>query len=400
MVRLRKADHSRKANLSSPSVGVLLFVIASIILISTPVACQARQPWKGLVKIGLVLPFTRYDTHTAYEALMGTRLALREWNGKGGIAGYRLELVALDDENEGTTAMRRANELITDPDVLGVVGHLSSSSALGAAEEYRQSQMPLLTLASASALTARGDKYVLRLGPNDEQVALSILESVSGRAAAGRFAIVKDDVPASAGIAQAIEREVARRGSTVVFHTTLDTSSRSFADSISQIVAQRAEVVFFLGDYRQAAAFYAELRRGPGQVGFLALAANTSDFLKVGGAKLQGAMYLSPWPPADSETEAAKKFSEQYLALAGATPSHYAQITYDATTILLGVAERGSRTKGRPTRDATLRELASIVEFNGVGGSFVFDEKGDLRAVRPVVYEIQSDGSYPGVAIK
>lgn len=98
----------------------LLFIIhhsAFIILLS---ACASVQP---VVKIGLVAPFEGQYRGVGYDVIYSARLAVRQINEQGGIGGYRVALVALDDSGDPELAARTAESLVLDPAVVAVVGH-------------------------------------------------------------------------------------------------------------------------------------------------------------------------------------------------------------------------------------------------------------------------------------
>ena len=346
------------------------------------------------------MPFTRYDSRTAYDALFGARLALREWNARGGVMGYRVELVAQDDENDAEVAAGRARELAIDRDVLGVIGHLSNDTALKAVGEYRKAGLPLLTFASASALTTEAGRGVLRLGPNDEQLAMAVLDDLSGKFSIDRVAIVERRSLVSIGSADVFEREIVGRGGSVVLRENVDRADRDFGDIFTQSKASRVTLVVFLGGYRQAAAFYTGLHRELEQTAFIAVGSDTPDFPKIGGENLLGAMYVAPWPLLNRQEDPGKEFFGKYVALAGAEPSRYGPISYDAVNLLLGAAERSYRATGKLTREGVLDQLESSEPVTGVSGVLAFDEHGDLKSPKPMVYRIEEKGVYPGVAIK
>ncbi|MBI2955537.1 MAG: branched-chain amino acid ABC transporter substrate-binding protein [Chloroflexi bacterium] len=352
------------------------------------------------MKVGLVVPFTSYDSHAAYDALSATKLALKERNENGGVRGYRVELVASDDEDDAAVAPRRARALSMDGDILGVIGHLSDGPALGAAVEYRQAGMPLLSFAPASALTDGGDRAVLRLGPNDRQVARAIIDSLSGKVGLSRVAVLQDRRLAASGLADAFERELSGRGGSVILRDSIDPFSSSFGAIVARLRDRRVELVVFKGDYRQAVAFFAELRRASDQTEFVAVGADTPDFLKVGGESLRGAMYVAPGPMLNRESDAGKRFFDKFVAAAGVEPLRYAPTTYDAVNMLLAAIERGVQDNGRPGRKAVAGALARIAKFVGVGGTLAFDEKGDLTSSAGTVYRSDGTGGYPGVAVR
>lgn len=91
-----------------------------LLLISILSGCASTAP---VVKIGLVAPFEGRDRAIGYEVIYGARLAVREVNAAGGIGGYRVELVTLDDGGTVEFGEETATSLIADPAVVAVIGH-------------------------------------------------------------------------------------------------------------------------------------------------------------------------------------------------------------------------------------------------------------------------------------
>jgi branched-chain amino acid transport system substrate-binding protein len=86
-------------------------------------ACSSASApeWQGLVKIGLVLPFHGPTPAASMDAHVAIRQRLIERNRAGGLSGWRLELVSLDDQNDPAVAELRLRELTLDPDVVAVL---------------------------------------------------------------------------------------------------------------------------------------------------------------------------------------------------------------------------------------------------------------------------------------
>jgi ABC-type branched-subunit amino acid transport system substrate-binding protein len=99
---------------------------------------------RPIVKIGLVAPFEGYYRDVGYEVIYAVRLAVREANARGGVAGHTVELVALDDGGDPAMATEQALKLATDPLIMGVIGHWLDETTSAAAPAYAQAGMPLL----------------------------------------------------------------------------------------------------------------------------------------------------------------------------------------------------------------------------------------------------------------
>lgn len=146
-----------------PSISLILSFSLSLCLSVFLAACTAStQP---VVKIGLVAPFEGRYRPIGYEAIYAARLAIREINAQGGLHGRRIELVALDDRGEPEKAITAARQLILDPQVVAVVGHLRPASSDAAMKIYCEAGLPVIAI--ESAVNACEGALVLGSAPRD-----------------------------------------------------------------------------------------------------------------------------------------------------------------------------------------------------------------------------------------
>jgi ABC-type branched-subunit amino acid transport system substrate-binding protein len=142
-------------------VTLCLFVALSLCLS----ACTSTQP---VIKIGLVAPFEGRYRAIGYEAIYAARLAIREINARGGVNGYRIELVALDDRGEADRAITAAQQLIIDPQVMAVVGHYRPATTAVALTEYCARDLPVVAMeASLSPAACQGRTLLIGRAPSD-----------------------------------------------------------------------------------------------------------------------------------------------------------------------------------------------------------------------------------------
>jgi ABC-type branched-subunit amino acid transport system substrate-binding protein len=103
--------------------------------------CQSVDP---VLKVALVGPFEGEHRAIGYDAIYSARLATRQINEAGGIGGYRIGLVALDDSGNEELARQTAVSLTIDPAVVAVVGHWRPDTTGAAASIYADAGLPLL----------------------------------------------------------------------------------------------------------------------------------------------------------------------------------------------------------------------------------------------------------------
>jgi ABC-type branched-subunit amino acid transport system substrate-binding protein len=104
-------------------------------------SCASVDP---VVKIGLVGPFEGRHRAIGYDAIYSARLAVREINAAGGVGGYRVALVALDDRGDPELAAQAAASLALDPAVVAVVGHYLPETTAAALPVYERAGVPLI----------------------------------------------------------------------------------------------------------------------------------------------------------------------------------------------------------------------------------------------------------------
>ncbi len=72
---------------------------------------------RPVLKIALVAPFEGRYRDVGYEVTFAYRLAIREVNRAGGVGGYSIEMLSLDDSGDPDMAREQARKIIADPQV-------------------------------------------------------------------------------------------------------------------------------------------------------------------------------------------------------------------------------------------------------------------------------------------
>lgn len=116
------------------------------VLVMVLVGCsQFPGSTKPVLRIGLVAPFEGRNRDIGYDLIYSTRMAVRELNESGGIEGYRIELMAMDDGGDPELAVMAAQALAADPQVLCVMGHWLPETTQAAIPIYDQAGLLLLS---------------------------------------------------------------------------------------------------------------------------------------------------------------------------------------------------------------------------------------------------------------
>jgi len=92
-------------------------------------------------RVGLVAPFEGLYHDTGYSALAVARARIRLWNSRLAARGFQVQVWAVDDSNDPTLAVLRAEELANDPFVLVTVGHMTPETSTAASPIYSRAKL-------------------------------------------------------------------------------------------------------------------------------------------------------------------------------------------------------------------------------------------------------------------
>jgi branched-chain amino acid transport system substrate-binding protein len=316
------------------------------------------------VKIGLVAPFEGLYRASGYEVLFAVKLALQERNQGEGVQGYRVELVALNDFNNPAEAARQAQALVADPDIVGVVGHLSSATTEAALPVYQAAELAVAVPWSVEAALLAGQfPGTVSVAATSEETA-SHLEALSQEMGFEHLeSLTTPDLPAISDEAQAIR---------------LETDAVTASDII--LALRRAGVSLPL---------------------FGGVEAGNVQLLQVAGAAANELIFVSPGPDA-AQLPVDSAFVEAYQALSGLPPGPRAVLAYEATNVLLDSIEQTIITRGglydQPPNRRTVREQLALIRRSGLTGPVEFNSEGQRLNAPVWIYQI-SEARYPGTLI-
>ncbi len=358
--------------------------------------CGSSLPVQGIAKIGVVAPLAGRYYATGYDVLFAAKLAIRQWNARGGVAGYRIELVAYDDRNEAAEGATQARKLVIDGDVLGMVGHLSNASALAAAPEYHRGGMAAILLgATSTGLAQLAYPEVYRTAADDSFIAQEAARFAMETLRCRTVAVLAESSPSAMDLARAFEEAAAKMQMIVAQSEVLRTGNADYGELVKRLRATSPDLILYSGSFVSGASLLAVTSEVGRQMLFLGgpLCASP-DFLKIGGPMAEGAYYIS-LAPDPRQLDGAEEFMAGYRALAGREAWASAVHAYDATNLLLTAVERATRETGEPDRASVVRALASMESYRGLTGEIAFDDKGARAAPQVYIYRI-ARLRYPG----
>jgi len=368
-------------------VAALLSTAALAVALSASIA--SAQDAK-VIKIASQSPLSGGQSVLGVSISNGVRLAIDQLSGSLTDMGYTIEYVPFDDQATPEVGVSNAQQIVADPEILAVIGHLNSGVAIPSSEVYNENDLVMVSSANTNpAVTDRGYATVNRVCGRDD------LQGPTGARYAAELGaetvyVLHDTTAYGQGVAEFFRTEAEAQGLTVLgFEGTEEASN--FDAIVQPILAQSPDLIYFGGIYNQTAAFISQARAAGyegyfmGPDGF-----DSSEFAAIAGDAGVGTYYTSVAGPASIYPNAAQ-FIEDYNEAYGEDPQPFAAQAYDATAIVLEAVARAIEAEGGvPSRAAVAEEVRATEGYEGLTGTITFDDNGDPEIGLYYVIEVGS----------
>ncbi len=339
--------------------------------------CQQKK--ENLTKIGVCAPLTGDQAKMGNDILNGVKLAVEEWNTKGGILGQRIEIATGDDRHDPKEAISVAHKMVNEG-VIGVIGHFNSSCSIPASFVYHDASIPQISPASTNPqLTSQGFKNVFRTCGRDDQQGSIGAEFVINELRKKRIAVLHDKTTYGQGLADEFKKNIGKSNrASIVAYEGIVQGSGDYKAVLTKLKSRRPEVVYFGGVYPEGGLLVKQMR----ELGMKAIFVSGDgvidpEFLRIAGDAALGT-FLS-FGPSVKEIPHARHFIESYEEKYGEI-GPYSVYAYDAANILLSSIQSAGSTDGEK-----ISEAIHNIRHEGALGTIQFNANGDVL-VAPYIF--------------
>lgn len=289
----------------------------------------------------------------------GVKLAVDQWNAKGGVNGRKLKLSVYDDQGDPTVGTNVARK-VTGQDVVAVLGTAESSVTLAIAPILEQAEIPSITSGQAPALAGKSPFLFLNSPTSvtyDETLAKYLVEDKGFK----RIAMISNNGAYGKGEHDAFLQALKTRNVSPVADEVVTADQKDFSAQLTKIRQQRPDVVF-VGAEEVESGLIAKQARSLGVDAPIAGAApiGTAVYQDTAGTKAaEGSIVSSPYLGNDVSA-AARKFAATYKKAYGKGAELHGAKAYDGAQILL--------TALRNSKVATGKKLATRSGPSAIAG--------------------------------
>jgi branched-chain amino acid transport system substrate-binding protein len=341
-----------------------------------------------VIKIAAGAPLTGSLAKQGQEVADAVKLAVDEWNAKGGVLGMKIEFVAADDQGNPQVGVAAGEKVAADPSVVGTVWGITSSTCIPVSEVLDRVNLVMITPGCSNPkVTDRALKTVNRLCARDDfQGPAGIIFAVNDLKAK-KIAIFDDGTTGPRGAADEAEKQAKAMGVTAL-RFVLRSGDKDFR-AVLGTVPKDVDVIYASLWAPDAALMAKQLP----DVGLNAKMIGPDgqfepiDYVEASAGGAEG-NYVTFFVPDMKKLPAAENFVKAFESKHGALSS-YGPLAYEAANILLEAV----KTAGKADRAAVRDAVRATKDYKGILGFPIgFDVKGDVATPTLSVYQVKGKG--------
>ncbi|NJN15244.1 MAG: ABC transporter substrate-binding protein, partial [Oscillochloris sp.] len=332
----------------------------------------------GTIKIATQSPLSGPQAALGTSIQQSVEVAVAELNAALEGSNVTFEVAPFDDQARPEVGSANAKNIVSDNEILCVVGHLNSGVALAALPDYQNANLAMVSPANTNPnITEGGYGVAFRVvGRDDVQGAVGE-QFARETLGIGSVYIVHDTTAYGQGVAEFFRQNAEANGIEVLgFEGTEERSD--FSALLTPIQAENPDLIYFGGIYDQAGPFFRQARDRGIEAQFLGPdGLDSSELAELAGDAIDGMYYTTVAAPVSNFPDAAA-FATAYEEANGEAVQPFGAQSYDSTgfcaaAILQAAIDAG----GVPEREQVVEALLGLPLLNGITGGYAFNEKGD-----------------------
>jgi len=387
LTNLREGGRMRKG---------LFFIVSCLVIGLIFTSCDGRKA--KTIKIGINAPMTGDIPKVGEGTKFAGEMWLEDIKAAGGLEvggkKYPVEIVLEDNESKAESAVKVNTKMITEDEVLFIVGPQSSKQAIPAGEVANNYKTPMISPWSTNPDTTKDRPFVFRgcfLDPFQGPLLANFIKEEFGFSKAAVLYDVASDYPK--GLAEFFKEaweKVNGPGSVVAFES-FTTKDADFSSQLTKIIKSGAEVLFTPQYYNEVALIVQqahELGWNKPIVGSDSW--GSAETVELCGKDCYGLFFSTHYAAAGAKG-ATKAFIDRYNKKHGYVPDDVAALTWDALGLVQTAIQSCGKITGNVEKDRQcIRDAMAKINITG---KMTFTEDGDPIKCA-VVVRISDKGEY------
>ncbi len=384
--------------------------VSLVVTMAALVGLPRSQAQAKTLYVGITLPLTGADAEDAELIKDGALLAIDEANAKGGVAGYKIEAIILDNatatagQYDPAQAANNAKQLVANVGVVANIGPQMSGSGKAMSEILSEADLATITPSSTNP-DITNPQYKDKYRPAGKAVYFRTVttDAFQGPNMANFFAetlhvrsvyVLDDSGAYGVGIADSFQKRALQKGIKVLGRDELDPKEADYTTILTKIKGLNPDAIYYGGVEqagsklaKQAYDIVPKMIKGGGDGVYSANLLSGAGFpaaegwyATIASPHLLGDPEVQPW---------VQRFAKRW----GKEPGDYSITSYDAALVVLDAIKRVAAS-GKPIDRHTVRDAIQATNLKTMQGTISFDENGDLETRVISVFQVTHDPKY------
>jgi len=277
---------------------------------------------------------------------LGLRAAFEEANGKGGIQGRKLRLLAADDGYEPDQCVECTQKMVDDG-VFLLAGYVGTPTGKVAAPMAQELKVPLVGLFTGAGLLRQPvQRYVVNIRASYDDEAEALVEYLAKQAGAAKIAVFYQNDSFGLGGLAGVEKALAKRGMALAAKGAFERNTVAVKAGLAAILPAAPDAVVIIAPYNPTAEFVRSARESGLKSRFAAISfVGTENLIAALGPAASGITISQVVPsPNDEQLPIAKEYRAALEhASADAKPSYVSFEGYITGRALLAALDKAGR---------------------------------------------------------
>lgn len=333
------------------NVKALAIAASALALLAGPALAQEKT-------IVIMQAQTGVGAFAGAGAAKGAKFAADELIAKGFFEPLKVKVVVEDDGSDRNQAVSLFNRYGRDPNTLVIMGPTIGPTAVAAGAVANELKIPFVPLSNAASAILPTGPYSF-IGSQPPQVTMPVLGDYVVNKAKAKSCVVAyhPDNQAYVELRNLIRANLEPKGVKIVDEAALKQTDTDFSAIATRFVAAKPDCVLYITNTPTGAALAVQLQqaglpRTVKQIGQTGL--SNPDLVKIGGAAVEGLVFISDWPPGGGSNPMGKALAENYKKANGVEVDNWIAMGYSFFQV---VAHAVKNAGPNPTREGIMKAL-------------------------------------------
>jgi branched-chain amino acid transport system substrate-binding protein len=391
--------------------GLKLAAFLAVTVLASVATTAVASAQQKAVTLGITLPLTGADADDAAFIKNGFMTAIEEANAKGGVAGYKINVVVYDSgtatagQYDPAQAATNTKKLVADPTVVANLGPEMSGEGKAMTPILSEADLATITPSStnpditnpamAAQFKPKGKAIYFRTVTTDAFQGPNMANFFASNLKVKSIFVLDDSGAYGVGIADSFQKQAEKIGIKVLGRDQVNPKEADYTTILTKIKALKPDALYYGGVAqagvklaKQAYDIIPDMIKGGGD------GIQGGSFLKGGGFPAVEGWYSTNAGPHLVEDAAAQDFVKKYQSTYKTVPDDYSITAYDGALVVLDAIKRVAAS-GKEVNRSNVRDAMQTTNLTTLQGVVSFDENGDIKDRTVSVFQYKKNDKFP-----